>query len=117
MAPAAWGSAGRGHEGVDRDLHLQQQHGRAGDHRFGGVDVSGRQPVVGAGHDDDRVLAAVVDQRQADAGALRRVDGHVGVVDGFVGEAGVEPAPEVIVAETSDHGGGRAGACARPPPG
>src|SRR5437762_811404 len=83
------------------------EHGAFGtelqDDFFGGVDVARGEFVVGAGGEDDGVLAFAIDEDGGGAGGDAFGDRDVPGVDIVVGKTGEEALAEVIIADAGDH--------------
>ncbi len=102
VAPDSLRQTERLDDGVERDLELGEHHpcrrDRVDDDR-----------AVGAGDDDDRVLAVVTDRDQRPAARETVDDADPGVVDPVVLQHVTQQRRRVIGAERSQEGGGGAG--------
>jgi len=91
-------------DGGERDFELQDDGGGLLEKRGGGVDVGGRERVVGAFDDDDAILAAGFDEDGCDAGGDAVGDADVGGVNAERFEILDGGGAEQVGANFGDHG-------------
>ncbi len=90
-------------DGVERRFQLHDQYPGFGNGWPGRIDHLGRQPRIGAGRDDDHVLAVLGDENIGDTrgDAVERRD--MGRIDPVGHQIGYRLAGKAVVADGSDH--------------
>ena len=104
--PGAPGNSERRLHAFERDLELDEQDRGRLDQRRGPCDVADTEGTVGAGHNNDGVLAGRVESYVRDPGRMARVEAKVRDVDTFGDELGPDHLAEKVIAEQADHGCG-----------
>ncbi len=92
-----------GFHGFERHLELEQHHVRGLDHVTSRLDVGRRQRTVGAGDDDNRVLAGSVHSDERHARRRLRPRRDVADVDPLARETLPHDEAEGIVTDPADH--------------
>ncbi len=98
------GGTRRGNHSWQRILELKQNERRAVDGSLGGLDILGREAIVGAGHDNNRVVAVVRYENEGDAAHTvwnRQQGAHVA---SHLLEVGPHASAKIIRADASEHG-------------